>query len=97
MTLILQNGENRVYIQEESEEQENLILIAADYRITLRPLLCFGTTVLRGRRIIGTFVQKMPRFTTDKLCLWEDRLERTYLLFVLLKSLILFSKTLDPL
>ena len=41
-----QNGANKVYIQgeEESEEQEDPILIATDCKITLRPLLCFGTT-----------------------------------------------------
>ena len=81
-----QNGANKVYIQgeEESEEQEDPILIETDCKITLRPLLCFGTTISRGCRIIG-FVQGIPQFTNDKF--WEDRLERRYLLLVLLKLL----------
>ena len=69
-TSTAQNVENKVYIQEESEEQEYLILIAADWKITLMPLICFGTTMvklckeLHGLQLINS--------TSEKIDLRED-------------------------
>ena len=48
--------ERTKFIEEESEEHEDPILISTDCKITLRPLISFGTTISRGCRKIG-FVQ----------------------------------------
>ena len=48
--------ERTKFIEEESEEHEDPILISTDCKITLRPLISFGTTISRGCRKIA-FVQ----------------------------------------